>query len=96
MGAFSFLRKPIAQDELIAIIRVACQGRAVTPKAVAVCLPDAGVCKDLEAGAAKLLAEGIDILRGCCRPAEAVAYVITEAPALILMDTEMADATCLL
>jgi CheY-like chemotaxis protein len=90
MGAFSFLRKPLDQTELRSAILAALHGRS-GGKAVAVCLPETPLCEDFTAAAAKLQAEGIEVHLALSAP-DAVAYVITETPALILLDTAMADA----
>ncbi len=90
MGAFSFLRKPLSQEALVTAIATAVQDSSTARNVAAVCLPDTQTCKDLEAAASKLEPEGIS-LRLLPSASEAVAYVITEAPQLILLDTAMPD-----
>jgi len=89
MGAFSFLRKPIEQEALHTVISAALHVSS-GGKAVAVCLPGTSLCEDFETAAANLKPEGIDLHLALNAP-DAIAYVITEAPALILLDTEMPD-----
>ena len=90
MGAFSFLRKPIDQVSLVTTIAAAVHGRSAPQNVAAVCLPDTHTCEDLAQAAEKLAAEGV-AMHLLPSASEAVAYVITEAPALILLDTAMPD-----
>ena len=90
MGAFSFLCKPVSPAELEAAILAGLRVRPTAQKVVTVCLPGTEFCDDVEAAALNLKAEGVDV-HLAPTPAEAVAYVITEAPGLILIDTGLAD-----
>jgi PAS domain S-box-containing protein len=91
MGAFSFLQKPLSQPDLRAVITATVLSATGAGRALAVCGPDSAVCKDLRDAAAKLGPDGItlDILETA---SDAVAYVIMEAPSLILLDTAMSDS----
>ena len=90
MGAFSFLCKPISPADLESAILEGLSARPAARKVVTICLPGTQFCEDIETAASNLKAEGIDI-HLAPTPAEAVAYVITEAPGLILIDTGLAD-----
>ena len=89
MGAFSFLQKPLSSLELSSIVTAALHKRP-GGKALAVCGRDAAVCEDMEGAALRLQAEGITLHLAATAP-DAVAYVITESPALILLDSEAPD-----
>ena len=89
MGAFSFLQKPLSSLELSSVIAAALRDRP-GGKALAVCGRDAAVCEDMEGAASRLRAEGITLHLAATAP-DAVAYVITESPALILLDSEASD-----
>jgi PAS domain S-box-containing protein len=86
MGAFSFLQKPLSQTELLSAVTAACRARPGSRKALAVCGRDAAVCEDFAEAAPKLQEAGIALQVVETAP-EAVAYVITETPALVLLDT---------
>ena len=90
MGAFSFLQKPLSHHDLRAVVTATVLSTAGAGRALAVCKPDSAVCQDLVEAASKLHADGItlDILETA---SDAVAYVITEAPSLVLLDTAMSD-----
>ena len=90
MGAFSFLQKPLSSLELSSVITAALRGTPDGGKALAVCGRDAAVCDGLEGAAVRLLDDGITLHVAATAP-EAVAYVITESPALILLDSEASD-----
>lgn len=90
MGAFSFLQKPLSQTELLSVITDALRAGPGRGKALAVCGRDAEACEDLEAAASKLQPEGITLHLVATAP-EAVAYVITESPSLILLDAAAPD-----
>ena len=89
MGAFSFLQKPLSSLELSSVIAAALRAKP-GGKALAVCGPDSAVCDGMEGAAVRLLADGITLHVAATAP-EAVAYVITESPALILLDSEASD-----
>ena len=90
MGAFSFLQKPFSQNELLAAVNSIVLARPGSHNALAVCGPQTEVCKDLTQAALKLESAGIE-LEVVGTAFEAVSYVITETPALVLLDTEMPD-----
>jgi len=90
MGAFSFLQKPFSQMELLAAVAAMLRARPGNRKALAVCGRDKAVCKDLEEAASKLKPEGVT-LQIVETASEAVSYVITEAPSVVLLDTAAPD-----
>ena len=90
MGAFSFLQKPFQEDSVRAAVLPAVAGRDLPAKVLAVCPSDTDTCLQFVEAAASLQTEGIYLEMVETAP-EAVGYVITEAPALILLDTAMPD-----
>ncbi len=90
MGAFSFLCKPVALADLKAAILAGLRVRPAAQKVVAVSLPGTQFCEDLRVVASSLKAEGVDV-HLVPTPTEAIAYVIMEAPGLILIDTGLTD-----
>ena len=90
MGAFSFLQAPFSQAELLSVIGAALEARPGCDKALAVCKRDAPAGRDLAQAALGLQAEGVTLQLVETAP-EAVAYVITESPALILLDSAASD-----
>ena len=92
LGAFSFLQKPLAPADLPGLVAAAFGGKFEENKALVVCGSEMQVCHDFETAAPKLSADhGITLTLIESAP-EAVAYVITEMPGLILIDTAMPDA----
>jgi len=90
MGAFSFLQKPFSQMELLSAVTSMVRASPGSRKALAVCGRDTATCKDLEEAAARLELEGIEFHLVETAP-EAVSYVITEAPSVVLLDTAAPD-----
>ncbi|MGI4792195.1 MAG: ATP-binding protein [Janthinobacterium lividum] len=91
LGAFSFLQKPL-QSDLSVSVATAVGGKSEEKRALLVCGSDTPVCRDFEAAASGLLADYGIALTTIESPSDAVAYVITETPGLILLDTAMPDA----
>ena len=91
MGAFSFLQKPLDAARVRAAVLAAVSSRTGTAKALAVCPPETDTSREFAEAASQLEAEGVHLEILPSAP-EAVGYVITAAPALILLDTAMPDA----
>ena len=90
MGAFSFLQKPLSQMELLAAVTATVRASLGTGNVLAVCGRDTEVHKDFVLAASNLKAEGITLEIAETAP-EAVTYVITDAPSLVLLDTGIPD-----
>ena len=90
MGAFSFLCKPVSAAHIAAAVRAAAPLRP-GGRALAVCGRDADLCAAFDEAALTLQGDGITLGRVETAP-EAVARVITETPAVVLLDTAMPDA----
>ncbi|MDQ2799386.1 MAG: response regulator, partial [Armatimonadota bacterium] len=90
MGAFSFLQKPLSQTEMCDAVTATMQVRLGEGKALAVCGCDTAACLEFEAAAATLREIGIHLEVAETAP-DAIAYVILEAPSLVLLDTAMPD-----
>jgi len=91
MGAFSFLQKPFNEGHIRAAVLAAVSGQNSMAKVLAVCPADTDTCRQFAEAASRLKTEGVHLEILETAP-EAVGYVITEIPALILLDTAMPDA----
>ncbi len=91
LGAFSFLQKPLSLTQLAAMIAAACGGASEPCHALAVCGTDTKVCQDLRSAAPQLEAAHGFALTVMTAAPEAVTFVITEMPGLILIDTALPD-----
>jgi len=91
LGAFSFGQKPLSPADLAAIIASACGGTE-NAHALAICGADTQVCGEFHAAAPALAADYGVALTVIEAPPEAVAFVVTEMPGLILIDTALPDA----
>ena len=85
LGLFSFLQKPFTPETLAAAL----SGTAGT--ALAVCASDTQVYGDFLAAVPVLAAAGLTLTVAESAP-DAVAYVITETPSVIILDAAMPDA----
>jgi len=90
LGAFSFLQKPFTPETLAAAL-TATSGSIGNTHALAVCAPGTQVYGDFLAAAPALIAAGLSLTVTESAP-DAVAYVITETPGVIVLDTAMPDA----
>ena len=90
MGAFSFLQKPLSEEQVRTVVNAAITDAASDSKVLAVCPAGTETTRQFAAAAASLQAEGVHLEILEAAP-EAVGYVITEMPALILLDTAMPD-----
>ena len=90
LGLFSFLQKPFTPEMLSAALTGPC-GSTGTTHALAVCAADTHVYGDFLAAVPSLEASGLTLTIAESAP-DAVAYVITETPSVIVLDTAMPDA----
>ncbi len=86
LGTFSFLQKPFTLAALIETLT------GVTGNALAICAADTDTSRGLLAAAPTLAADRGLTLTVAENPADAVAYVITETPGVIVLDTALPDA----
>ena len=91
LGLFSFGQKPWTLDDLAATLTAAL-GTTGNARALAVCAADTDVCRGFHAAAPTLAADHGLTLTVAESPADAVAYVITKTPGVIVLDTAMPDA----
>ncbi len=91
LGAFSFGQKPLSLTHLAATIAAACGGASEPCRTLAVCGADTEVCQDLRSAAPELAATHGFALTVLTAAPEAIAFVITEMPGLILIDTALPD-----
>jgi len=89
MGAFSFLQKPITEERVREVVLAAAAQHA-TRNVLAVCPSGTETCRQFVSAASSLHTNGVHFAILEAAP-EAVGYVITETPALILLDTDMPD-----
>lgn len=89
MGAFSFLQKPITEERVREVVLAAAAQHA-TRNVLAVCPLGTETCRQFVSAASSLHTSGVYFAILEAAP-EAVGYVITETPALILLDTDMPD-----
>ena len=92
LGTFSFQQKPLDQVDLPELVAAAFSSQFEKTCALVVCAADSQVCRDFEAAAPKLAAEHGILLTMVESASEAVAFVITEAPGVVILDTAMSDA----
>ena len=92
LGAFSFGQKPLVQADLPALVAAAFSPKFDQTRALIVCAADSQVCRDFEAAAPKLSAEHGIVLTVVESAPDAVGFVITETPGVIVLDTAMPDA----
>ena len=85
LGLFSFLQKPFTPETLTATLS------GTTGAVLAVCVHDTQVYGDFLAAVPGLAAAGLTLTIAESAP-DAVAYVITETPSVIILDTAMPDA----
>ena len=85
LGLFSFLQKPFTPETLTATLS------GTTGAVLAVCVHDTQVYGDFLAAVPGLAAAGLTLTIAESAP-DAVAYVITETPSVIVLDTAMPDA----
>ena len=85
LGLFSFLQKPFTPETLTATLS------GTTGAVLAVCVHDTQVYGDFLAAVPGLAAAGLTLTVAESAP-DAVAYVITETPSVIVLDTAMPDA----
>ena len=85
LGLFSFLQKPFTPETLAAALS------GVAGTALAVCASDTQVYGDFLAAVPVLAAAGLTLTLAESAP-DAVAYVITETPSVIILDAAMPDA----
>jgi PAS domain S-box-containing protein len=91
LGAFSFGQKPLVSSDLPRLTASAFGGKFEENKALVVCGPETQVHQDFESAAPPLFADhGIALTLIESAP-DAVAFVITEMPGLIVIDTAMPD-----
>ncbi len=86
LGTFSFLQKPFT----LAALTETLTGAA--GNALAICAEGTDTCRSLLAAAPALAADHGLALTVAENPSDAVAYVITETPGVIVLDTAMPDA----
>ena len=87
MGAFSFLQKPISEEQVRAVV-LAATTQHTTRNVLAVCPSGTETCRQFVQAASSLQSDGIQFVILEAAP-EAIGYVISETPALILLDTAM-------
>ena len=92
LGTFSFQQKPLDQVDLPELVAAAFSSQFEKTCALVVCAADSQVCRDFEAAAPKLSTEHGILLTVVESAPEAVAFVITEAPGVVILDTAMSDA----
>ena len=92
LGAFSFGQKPLVQADLPALVAAAFSPKFDQTRALIVCAADSQVRRDFEAAAPKLSAEHGIVLTVVESAPDAVGFVITETPGVIVLDTAMPDA----
>ncbi len=91
LGAFSFLQKPLPAADLVPVIAAALSGSKST-HVLAVCGADMQIGADFRAAAPALSAEHGVMLTVVEAASDAVAFVITEKPGVILLDTALPDS----
>ena len=89
MGAFSFLQKPISEERVREVVLAAAEPHT-KQNVLAVCPLGTETCQQFVQAASSLRTDGVHFAILENAP-EAVGYVISETPALILLDTEMPD-----
>ncbi len=92
LGTFSFGQKPLVQADLPALVAAAFSPKFDQTRALIVCAADSQVRRDFEAAAPKLSAEHGIVLTVVESAPDAVGFVITETPGVIVLDTAMPDA----
>lgn len=90
LGLFSFLQKPFTPGDLARAL-TAMLGASGNTRALAVCTAGTDACRDCSATVPSLAAAGLTLTVAESAP-DAVAYVITETPGVIVLDTAMPDA----
>ncbi len=90
MGAFSFLCDPVSAAAVTDAVRAAASGKAGA-RALAVCGQGSALCAAFDEAALTLKGDGVTLHRAETAP-DAIARVITETPAVVLLDTAMPDA----
>ena len=91
LGAFSFGQKPLSPADIRLLIAASCGGSG-NGQALAVCGADTPLCQDLHSAAPALAADYGVALTVLEAAPEAVAFVVTQAPSVILLDTDLLDA----
>ncbi len=91
LSTFRFAQKPFTPDTLAAAL-LAAPGTAENARALAVCAEGTDTCRDFHAAAPTLAADHGLMLTVAESAPDAVAYVITETPGVIVLDTALPDA----